>query len=114
MLLRLEQLEKRIGDRLLFGGANAVVRARDRIGIVGPNGAGKTTLIKLIARLYEVPTGSIHLDGVDVAGLTPAAVRARVGVVFQDFVQFHLTAGENIGLGWLPDLDDSDEIAEAA
>lgn len=86
----------------------------ETVALVGPNGAGKTTLIKLIARLYEVAPGCIRLDGTDVATLTPAEMRSRIGVVFQDFVQFHLTAGENVGLGWLPDIDDRDEIERAA
>ena len=49
LLLRLDEIEKRIGDRLLFRGVSFVVRAGDRIGIVGPNGAGKTTLLRMLA-----------------------------------------------------------------
>jgi ATP-binding cassette subfamily F protein 3 len=60
MLLRLSELEKRIGDRVLFTGASVVVRARDRIGIVGPNGAGKTTLLHVINGDTSHDEGQIH------------------------------------------------------
>ncbi|MEZ4291588.1 MAG: ABC-F family ATP-binding cassette domain-containing protein [Myxococcota bacterium] len=61
MLLRLDQLERRIGDRVLFAGANAVVRAKDRIGIVGPNGAGKTTLLRTLIGREPPDGGALHL-----------------------------------------------------
>ena len=83
-------------------------------GLVGPNGAGKTTLIKLLARLYRPDAGRILLDGQDIATMSPGQVRARIGVIFQDFVQFHLTLGENIGLGWLPDADRDEALRTAA
>ncbi len=67
--------------------------------IVGENGAGKSTLIKLLCRLYDPEEGRILLDGVDVRSLDPALVRERVGVLFQDFVRYHLTARENVGFG---------------
>ena len=101
-------------DRPTLRDVSFTIAPGETVALVGPNGAGKTTLIKLIARLYEVEPDRILLDGADVATLTPAEVRRRVGVVFQDFVQFHLTAGENVGHGWLPDLDDRAEIEEAA
>ena len=84
------------------------------LALVGPNGAGKTTLIKLIARLYEVPSGAIRLGGDDLAAMSPGEVRRRIGVIFQDFVQFHLTAAENVGVGWLPAIEERGEIEAAA
>ncbi len=60
LLLRLDELEKRIGDRVLFRGASVVVRAGDRIGIVGPNGAGKTTLLKALIGDEPHDGGEIH------------------------------------------------------
>jgi ATP-binding cassette subfamily F protein 3 len=60
MLLRLSEVEKRIGDRVLFTNASVVVRARDRIGIVGPNGAGKTTLLHIISGDQSYDGGQIH------------------------------------------------------
>jgi len=86
----------------------------ETVALVGPNGAGKTTLIKLLNRLYEPTAGRILLDGSDVAQRSPAHVRARVGVIFQDFVQYHLPLGENIGVGWLPLLEDGEAVQAAA
>lgn len=90
------------------------ISAGETVALVGRNGAGKTTLIKLLARLYEPTAGRIMLDDRDVAELAPAEVRRRVGVIFQDFVQYHLTAGENVGVGWLPLVDDESAIVDAA
>jgi ATP-binding cassette subfamily F protein 3 len=60
VLLRLDAIEKRIGDRILFRGASAVVRAKDRIGVVGPNGAGKTTLLRTLIGDEPVDGGAVH------------------------------------------------------
>jgi ATP-binding cassette subfamily F protein 3 len=60
LLLRLDALEKRIGDRVLFRGASAVLRAKDRIGIVGPNGAGKTTLLRALIGEEPIDGGEVH------------------------------------------------------
>ncbi|MFK7897556.1 MAG: ribosomal protection-like ABC-F family protein [Myxococcota bacterium] len=60
MLLRLDELEKRIGGRVLFRGGSAVVRAGDRIGIVGPNGAGKTTLLRTLTGEEPTDGGQLH------------------------------------------------------
>ncbi|MBW2500536.1 MAG: ABC-F family ATP-binding cassette domain-containing protein, partial [Deltaproteobacteria bacterium] len=60
LLLRLDDLEKRIGNRVLFTAASAVVRAGDRIGIVGPNGAGKTTLLHTLAGEEPCDAGRLH------------------------------------------------------
>jgi ATP-binding cassette subfamily F protein 3 len=73
VLLRLSELEKRIGDRVLFASASVVVRARDRIGIVGPNGAGKTTLLHMI-------NGEISHDG----GQIHRARETRIGLLRQE------------------------------
>ena len=67
--------------------------------VVGVNGAGKTTLVKLLGRLYEPTSGSVRADGVDIAEFDPELWRRQVGVIFQDFVRYELTAAENIALG---------------
>lgn len=100
-------------DRPVLSDVSMTIPAGQTIALVGPNGAGKTTLIKLIAGLYSPAAGEIRLDGVDVVDLSAAQLRRRVGVVFQDFVQFHLSAAENVGLGWLPKVDDRDAIDDA-
>jgi ATP-binding cassette subfamily B protein len=77
------------------------------VALVGENGSGKTTLAKLLAGLYPVGSGSMTWDGADVAGLDAEQVRARVAVLFQDFVHYFLSARENISLGrWQREADD--------
>jgi ATP-binding cassette subfamily B protein len=86
----------------------------EKIALVGPNGAGKTTLIKLLSRLYDPTEGTILIDGIDIRELEPLDLRQRIGVIFQDFVRYHLPASENIGFGQIEALDRMDQIIESA
>ncbi|MFP5374941.1 MAG: ABC transporter ATP-binding protein [Gammaproteobacteria bacterium] len=90
------------------------LRAGEVLALVGENGAGKTTLVKLLARLYDPDEGRILLDGRDLRDYDLDDLRANVGVIFQDFVRYHLTAGENIGVGRMDAMHDRDRIREAA
>ena len=90
------------------------IRPGEKIALVGPNGAGKTTLIKLLSRLYDPTEGSILIDGIDIRELDPLDLRQRIGVIFQDFVRYHLPASENIGFGQIEALDRLDRIIESA
>jgi hypothetical protein len=71
------------------------------VGLVGENGAGKSTLVKLLYRFYDPDRGQILWDGVDIRAIDPAALRGRIGAVFQDFTRYDLTVAENIALGSL-------------
>ena len=82
--------------------------------LVGHNGAGKTTIIKLLLRFYDPTGGRILLDGVDLRDYDLADLRKEMGVIFQDFVQYEMTAGENVGLGQVDELHDRDRISAAA
>jgi len=70
-----------------------------KLALVGENGSGKTTLIKLLTRLYEPSAGRILLDGLDLRDWDLEVLRARIGVIFQDFVRYQMQVGENIGAG---------------
>ncbi|MEU6551306.1 ABC transporter ATP-binding protein [Streptomyces sp. NPDC046915] len=83
------------------------------IAVVGENGAGKTTLAKLLCRLYAPTGGSITWHGVDLAELDPDAWRDGVSAAYQDFVRFETEAGQTVGLGDLPRLDDADAVRGA-
>jgi ATP-binding cassette subfamily B protein len=90
------------------------LRAGEVLALVGENGAGKTTLVKLLARLYDPDEGRILLDGRDLRDYDLDDLRANIGVIFQDFVRYHLTARENIGVGQIDAMDDLPRIREAA
>ncbi len=90
------------------------LRAGEVLALVGENGAGKTTLVKLLARLYDPDEGRILLDGRDLRDYDLDDLRANIGVIFQDFVRYHLTAAENIGVGQIGAMDDRERIVDAA
>jgi ATP-binding cassette, subfamily B, bacterial len=90
------------------------LRAGEVLALVGENGAGKTTLVKLLARLYDPDEGRILLDGHDLREYDLTALRANIGVIFQDFVRYHLTAGENIAVGRIESRVDHARIVHAA
>jgi ATP-binding cassette subfamily B protein len=90
------------------------VRAGETIALVGENGSGKTTLAKLLGQLYMPSTGEVLWDGVDTATLDAAGMRANIGVIFQDFVRYQLSARENIAFGRAEQIDDLAAVQFAA
>jgi ATP-binding cassette, subfamily B, bacterial len=90
------------------------LRAGEVLALVGENGAGKTTLVKLLARLYDPDEGRILLDGHDLRSYDLAQLRGNIGVIFQDFVRYHMTAAENIAVGRIEAREDRDRIVAAA
>ncbi|SFJ22303.1 ABC transporter ATP-binding protein [Methylobacterium brachiatum] len=95
-------------------GLSFAVRAGETVALVGGNGAGKTTIVKLMTRLYDPHEGRVLLDGRPLAAYDLDDLRARVAAIFQDFVRFDLTAGENVAVGRIAAADDRDRIAAAA
>ena len=95
-------------------GLSFAVRAGETVALVGGNGAGKTTIVKLMTRLYDPHEGRVLLDGRPLAAYDLDDLRARVAAIFQDFVRFDLTAGENVAVGRIAAADDQDRIAAAA
>ncbi len=90
------------------------LRAGEVLALVGENGAGKTTLIKLLARLYDPTEGRILLEGRDLRDYDVQGVRGGMGVIFQDFVRYHLTAADNIAVGRIEARGDRARIEAAA
>jgi ATP-binding cassette, subfamily B, bacterial len=90
------------------------IRAGETVALVGGNGAGKTTIVKLMTRLYDPHEGRVLLDGVPLAAYDLDDLRARIGAIFQDFVRFDLTAGENVAVGRIEAAADAGRIAAAA
>ena len=84
------------------------------VAFVGRNGAGKTTIVKLLLRLYDPTSGRILLNDVDLRNYDLNELRRRMGVIFQDFVRYELTAGENIGMGQLDFRQDAARLSSAA
>jgi ATP-binding cassette subfamily B protein len=102
------------GHEWILRGVSFVIPAGRTVGLVGLNGAGKSTLVKLLCRFYDPQHGAILWDGVDIRDLPVAALRARMSVLFQDFMEYDLSAGENIGVGDPAHLRDTDRIRNAA
>jgi ATP-binding cassette subfamily B protein len=90
------------------------IRPGESLALVGENGSGKTTLIKLLTRLYEPTSGRILLDGQDLREWDEAALRDRIGVIFQDFTRYQLLVGENIGAGDVQHFEDEERWREAS
>jgi ATP-binding cassette subfamily B protein len=83
------------------------------LALVGPNGAGKTTFIKLLTRLYVPTEGRVLLDGRDVREWDEGTLHRRIAVVFQDFAQYQMTAGENVGVGSIDHWTEEPRIERA-
>lgn len=90
------------------------LRAGEVVALVGENGAGKTTLVKLLTRLYDPSEGRILLDGRDLRDYAIEEVRASVGVIFQDFVRYNFSAGDNIAVGRIAERGDQARVERAA
>jgi ATP-binding cassette subfamily B protein len=101
-------------ERPVLQGVNLHVRAGESLALVGENGSGKTTLIKLLTRLYRPTSGKILLDGLPLDEWDENALRQRIGVIFQDFVRYQLTVGENIGAGDVRHMTDEARWRDAA
>jgi ATP-binding cassette subfamily B protein len=86
----------------------------ERIALVGANGQGKTTIVKLLTRLYDVTSGRILLDGIDLRDYDVEELRKNIAVIFQDFVRYEMTASDNIAIGRIEERGDEFRIRAAA
>jgi ATP-binding cassette subfamily B protein len=93
---------------------NLKIKPGQSVALVGHNGSGKTTLVKLLAGLYPPDSGRVLYQGTDLRDWDPRALRDRIGVIFQDFMRYQLTVGENIGVGDIAALEQEERWNEAA
>ncbi|MBO9628900.1 MAG: ABC transporter ATP-binding protein [Shinella sp.] len=99
-------------DKVVFDGLNLSIKAGETIAFVGPSGAGKTTICSLLPRFYEITSGTIAIDGIDIRDMTLRSLRSNIGIVQQDVFLFAGSVRENIAYGRL-DATEA-EILDAA
>ena len=99
-------------DKAVFDGLNVSIKAGETIAFVGPSGAGKTTICSLLPRFYEITSGTIAVDGIDIRDMTLRSLRSNIGIVQQDVFLFAGSVRENIAYGRL-DATEA-EILDAA
>ncbi|HOL70389.1 MAG TPA: ABC transporter ATP-binding protein [Bryobacteraceae bacterium] len=101
-------------SRLVLNRLNFRIEPGERVAVVGENGQGKTTLVKLIARLYEPTSGAILLDGVDLREYSVEDLHREIGIIFQDFMRYDMTARANIAVGRIEDSANDALLWQAA
>ncbi|MGC2185857.1 MAG: ATP-binding cassette domain-containing protein, partial [Terriglobales bacterium] len=101
-------------SRLVLNGLNFHLHPGERVALIGENGEGKTTIVKLITRLYDPTEGQVLLDGVDLKEYRLEDLYREIGVIFQDFMRYEMTARENIAVGRIEEIDDLKLLESAA
>jgi len=101
-------------SRRILSNFNFTLAPGERVALIGENGQGKTTIVKLITRLYDPSEGQILLDGVDLREYELDRLHAEIGVIFQDFMRYEMTARENIAVGRVEVEHAPEEIEYAA
>jgi ATP-binding cassette, subfamily B, bacterial len=86
----------------------------ERVALIGENGQGKTTIVKLITRLYDPTEGQVLLDGIDLREYSLEDLYREIGVIFQDFMRYEMTAHENIAVGRIEEIGNRNDIIDAA
>jgi ATP-binding cassette, subfamily B, bacterial len=100
-------------SRLVLEDISLLLPAGAVVAIVGENGAGKTTLVKLLAKMYEPSSGGIFVDEAPLARVSAEEWRERLAGAFQDFFRFEFLAGQTVGLGDVPRLEDRPSVGTA-
>jgi ATP-binding cassette, subfamily B, bacterial len=100
--------------RLILNRLNFVLRPGERVALIGENGEGKTTIVKLLTRLYDPLEGQILLDGIDLREYDLNDLYREIGVIFQDFMRYEMTARENIAVGRIEYINDLPLLEQSA
>jgi ATP-binding cassette subfamily B protein len=100
--------------RLILDRMNFRLRPGERVALIGENGQGKTTIVKLMTRLYEPTAGQILLDGIDLREYDLDDLHREIGVIFQDFMRYEMTARENIAVGRVEEVNNLELLQTAA
>jgi len=101
-------------DRTVLKNFSLTLSPGERIALIGENGQGKTTVVKLITRLYDPTEGQILLDGIDLREYSLEDLHSHIGVIFQDFMRYEMTARENIAVGRIDQPHQQSDIESAA
>jgi ATP-binding cassette subfamily B protein len=101
-------------NRTVLHNFNFTLSPGERIALIGENGQGKTTVVKLITRLYDPTEGEILLDGIDLRDYALDDLHRHIGVIFQDFMRFEMTARENIAVGRVDQPHSESDLEDAA
>jgi len=101
-------------SRMVLNGLDLRLRPGERVALVGENGEGKTTIVKLMTRLYDPVEGQVLLDGVDLREYSLEDLYREIGVIFQDFMRYEMTARENIAVGQIEELNRMETLKTAA
>jgi ATP-binding cassette subfamily B protein len=101
-------------SRKVLDRINFKLHINERLALIGENGQGKTTIVKLITRLYDPTEGQILLDGIDLREYNLDDLHREIGVIFQDFMRYEMTAAENIAVGRIEEIKNVDLLKRAA
>lgn len=101
-------------ERIILDRLNFRLEPGERIALIGQNGQGKTTIVKLMTRLYDPSGGRVLLDGIDLREYDLEDLSEEIGVIFQDFMRYEMTARDNIAVGRIAYRSDDQRIREAA
>jgi ATP-binding cassette, subfamily B, bacterial len=101
-------------SRLVLNRMNFQLRPGERVALIGENGQGKTTMVKLITRLYDPTDGEILLDGIDLRDYDLDDLHHEMGVIFQDFMRYEMTVRDNIAVGRVEEIENTELLESAA